>query len=78
MLNNTRTLRTPKLRTSKKGKKLKFSFFFNYINGHFSTENNTCGATYSIIEYMNLKEYNDDDDGGTVIDRKLIILNNIN
>ena len=29
------------------------------------------------IEYMNLREYNDDDDGGTVIDRKLISSNNI-
>ena len=27
---------------------------------------------------MNLKENNNDDDGGTLIDRKLIILNNMN
>ena len=37
-------------------------------------ENNTRVSTYSVT----LKEYNDDDDGGTVIDRKLIIFNNIN
>ena len=49
-------------------------FFFEYVNGHFSVENNTRGSTYSV----NLKEYNDDDDGGTVIDRKLIIFNNNN
>ena len=36
------------------------------------------GLRTQIIEYVNLKEYKDDDDGGTVIDRKLIILNNIN
>ena len=36
------------------------------------------GLRTQIIEYVNLKEYNDDDNGGTVIDRKLIIFNNIN
>ena len=37
-----------------------------YVNSHFSVRNNnTRGSTYS-------KEYNDDDDGGTLIDRKLI------
>ena len=39
--------------------------------------NNTRGSTYSTVEYVNLKEYKDDDDGGTVIDRKLIIFNYI-
>ena len=51
---------------------------FEYVNGHFSVANNTRGFTYSTDEYVNLEEYNDDDDGGTVIDRKFIIFNNIN
>ena len=46
---------------------------FKYVNNHFSEGNNMRGSTYSIIEYVNLKEYNDDDDGGTVIDIRLII-----
>ena len=36
------------------------------------------GLRTQLVEYVNLKEYNDDDDDGTVIDRKLIISNNIN
>ena len=49
-----------------------------YVNGHFSVANNTRGFTYSTVEYVNLKEYNDDDDGSTVTDKKFNIFNNIN
>ena len=58
MVNNTRAFRYSKIEYVKKLK-------LEYVNGHFSVGNNTRGSTYS-------KKYNDDDDGGAVIDRKLI------
>ena len=54
------------------------TLFFEYVNGHFSEENNTRGSTYSTSWVREFKRIYDDDDGGTVIDRKLIIFNNIN
>ena len=35
-----------------------------YVNGHFSVENNTRGSTYSTVEYAKKKKNTDDDDDG--------------
>ena len=47
-----------------------------YVNGHFSEENNTRGSTYSTVEYAKKKNIIDDDDDGTVWHR-LSLLNTI-
>ena len=48
-----------------KGKKWS-PLFCEYVNGHFSVQNNTCAFTYSTVEYAKKKKIIDDDDDGTV------------
>ena len=66
---------TQKLSTRIKGKKWS-PLFCEYVNGHFSMENNTRGSTYSTVEYAKKKNIINDDDDGTVWHR-LSLLNTI-